>query len=277
MKQLILNADDYGMNEAISRGILAAAHLGLVRSTSAMTNCTDFDRAMDEIEASCPDIDVGMHLNLTWDRPLSDPRRIPTLVDVDGRFLSRRRLLVRALAGAIREKEVYDELKLQVGKLAARRHAITHIDGHHHVHVYPVVRDAVEILAREFDMPYVRAPREGLWSPWHWEPVRRLGMSMMSASRACYWRVRGFKTADYFGGFALGGDDEIRARWMRTLGSLPDGVGEIMVHPGRSSGDNDRYNAGREAELELFTDEGFAGQARGLGIRFTSFRDISFT
>jgi len=277
MKQLILNADDYGMNEATSRGILHVASKGAVRSTSAMSSSTDFERAMWDLDSSGVDLDVGIHLNLTWGRPLSDPARIPSLVDDDGRFHGRSKLLAKALAGTISGSEVYRELRLQCERISERLSAITHLDGHHHVHVYPIVREVAERLARQFRIPYVRAPLEGLWSPWHWESARRLGMSMLAASSPGYWRRRGFRTADYFGGFALGGGDGLERKWFRTLCVCPDGVGEIMVHPGRPSADNDSYNVGREAELRWFASEGFLKSAGDLGIEFTSFREISST
>ncbi len=274
LKKLIVNADDYGMNEGVSRGILAASAAGSVRSTTAMTNCPDFERAMDDVKSAGCDIDVGMHLNLTWGRPLSNPDKIPTLVDDAGVFLRRGALLRKSLLGEISEDEIYRELRLQCERLLGRLGSITHLDGHHHVHIFPVVRGAVSRLAKELSIPFVRAPLEGSWSPLRWQPLRRLGISLISSSGARYWRSRGFNTSDHFGGFALGAGEGFKDRWLRTMDLMPEGVCEIMVHPGYSSPENDSYDSGRQAELDWLADDGLLEAARRRGIVFTSFAEF---
>jgi len=274
MKSLILNADDYGMNEAVSRGILKAAAEGPVRAASAMANCPDFDRAMDDLAGSGASLDVGVHLTLTWGEPLSKPREIPTLVDDDGRFHERAVLLRRALLGSVSEAEAYREFRAQCARLSERLPRITHLDGHHHVHSYPTICRAAERVAREFEIPFVRAPREGLWSPWRWYAARRVGIAMLAASGRRYWRERGFKTADYFGGFALGGVGDFKRRWIESLDRIPEGVGEVMVHPGLASVENDSYDVGRRAELDWLSGSDLSESAEERGVGFTSFSEL---
>ena len=274
MKHLILNADDYGMNEAVSRGILEAAAGGALRSTTAMASCGDLDRAMDELAESGRALDVGIHLNLSWGSPLSRPEDIPSLVDGEGRFHSRAHLMSRAIAGSVSWEEACREFRLQCERLATRVDRITHLDGHHHVHSFPTICRAAERVAREFNIPYVRTPREGLWSPWYWSPARRMAIALFSASGKGYWRSRGFNTSDYFGGFALGGVDGFENRWLKTLASLPDGICEIMVHPGYSSSENDSYDVERSVELEWLKGEEFMNAARESNVTFSSFGEV---
>ncbi|MFA5812825.1 MAG: ChbG/HpnK family deacetylase, partial [bacterium] len=243
-------------------------------ATSVMTNAPEFEQAMQDLAASNLPLDVGFHANLTWGRPLSNPKEIPSLVDADGRFHQRIELLKRAISGRVSGEEVYRELRAQLMRLASRTQKISHVDGHHHCHAFPVVARTVEKLAREFKISFVRAPREGFWSPWHWAGVRRLVVASLPASRPSYWRARGFVCPDHFGGFALGAGPAIRERWMESARRLPRGLTEIMVHPGYYSG-ADRYDAGREQEIAILSDLALADAFRCAGVEITTFANLS--
>ncbi|MFH1830358.1 MAG: ChbG/HpnK family deacetylase [Pseudomonadota bacterium] len=273
-KFLIINADDFGMSMPVSKGILKAAGSDVVRSTSVMTNCESFSASIDELASSGINLDVGFHATLTWGRPISDPHKVPSLVNKEGKFHSKASFLTRSFLGMISKKEVYEELRVQCKRLKERVPTISHIDGHHHVHTYPLVRSAVERIAREFKIPFVRAPREGMWSPLSWSGAKRLAIAMLPSSSPLYWRMRGFRTADHFGGFGLGESEKFKDRWMKVFERIPEGVSEIMVHPGYSSSENDSYK-GREKEIEWLVDEKLVNAARKSGISFTSFDVLS--
>lgn len=274
MKSLILSADDFGMNEAVSRGIALAAGRGALRSTAAMANCSFFEDALSDLERNGIRLDVGIHLNLTWGLPLTRPSLVPSLVERGGAFFSRGNVLKRCLLHRLSEDEVYEEFRAQCARLALIRGRISHLDGHHHVHIYPIVRRAAKRVAREFGIRYVRAPREGLWSPWAWSAMRRLGMTLLRSSGKAYWRKCGFQTPDYFGGFALGGGPHFRDRWIATLGRLREGVTEIMVHPGFASEDNDDYDVERKEELDWIMSGELEAIAEKHAVEFTSFAEL---
>lgn len=274
-KRLIVNADDFGMTIDVSRGIIASARAGLVRATSAMANMPDFESSVSALESSGVRLDVGLHANLTWGRPVSDPAEIPSLVDSNGNFLPRGRLLAKSLVNALSPEEAYREVWAQCAKLASRRERISHIDGHHHVHVFPGVASAVERVAREFAIPYVRSPREGTWSSWSRAAARRFAIFMLAASSPGYWITRGFKTSDHFGGFSLGASPDLKRRWIETVRRLPEGVTEIMVHPGYCGGGLDSYGPKREEEMPVLADpilKDFIGES---GVKMTRFSEIA--
>lgn len=273
-KKLVINADDYAMTLPISRGILKACSAGAVLSTSAMANSPDFDAAMDEIVSMHAHPDIGFHATLTWGRPVLDPKEVPTLVDKDGKFLPKAQLFKRALLRKISADEVYRELYAQCEKLAKRWPELSHMDGHHHVHTFPVVRKAAERVAREFGIRFVRSPHESRWSTWYRAFIKRLTVKSLSASHPAYWRGRGFLSTDHFGGFSLRAGDNLKQRWIETLSKLPFGTSEIMVHPGFESENGDSYNAEREAEVEVLKDAGLIDVATKAGVKFISFRDL---
>ncbi len=272
--QLLINADDFGMTLATSRGILAAVAGGAVRSTSVMTNTTEFDASMDLLAHASIKPSLGFHATLTWGRPLSNPGKVRSLTDRDGAFLSRGKLLMRALRGAITESEVVFELRAQFERLLSRTPEITHVDGHHHVHAFPVISGAVATVAREFGIRLVRAPFEGSWTPGLSGMLRRRLVATLPASRPAYWIARGFVCPDHFGGFALGAGKGLRQRWDRVVDRLPNGITEIMVHPGYASEQGDVYNREREEELALLADPEFAQAITTRGVELISFRDL---
>lgn len=276
-KNLIINADDFGMTLAISRGILKTVESGVVCGTSAVSNSPDFKSSMDELAAAKAKPDIGFHATLTWGSPLSDPQIISSLVDKEGRFLSREKLLLKSLLGKISEEEAYIELRAQCEQLSKRCPEISHMDGHHHVHVFPIVRKAAERVAREFGIKFVRAPYEGIWSPHYSSLARRLPIAVLAASKPGYWQKRGFETTGHFGGFALGACKDLTSRWQKTVESLPYGATEIMVHPGYFSDNKDGYNAEREDEVKVLCDELLKKKISETGVNLISFKEMSYT
>src|SRR3954469_25330070 len=83
--RLVVNADDFGMTPAISRGIVQAHRAGIVTSTSLLGNCDDLP-AMRALLADAPDLGVGVHLTLIGGRPILDAQALPSLTDGAGAF-----------------------------------------------------------------------------------------------------------------------------------------------------------------------------------------------
>lgn len=262
------------MTISVSRGIIRASSSGLIKSVSVMTNTAYFKDSVMLLKESGSTLDVGWHANLTWGLPLASPSEIPTLVRRDGRFYSKEALFLRAILGRVSEGDVYRELRAQCWELVSCCPSITHLDGHHHVHIFPVIRDAVERVAKEFGIRVVRAPhartvvsmQKGFWG--------RIITASFTASSPSYWREKGFLSPGNFDGFFLGGGRQLKERWMDVLLHLPDGTTEIMVHPGYLSDGLDGYTAGREKEVTLFEDAEFLKTAQESGIQFISHTDF---
>src|SRR5690606_16085547 len=100
-RTLIVNADDLGLHADIDRGIERAHLEGIVTSASLAAVGASFDHAV-EICRRCPDLDVGVHLTLVGERPLSDASTLGDLVTTGGRFVEAHPALVaRALTGRL--------------------------------------------------------------------------------------------------------------------------------------------------------------------------------
>jgi predicted glycoside hydrolase/deacetylase ChbG (UPF0249 family) len=243
---LIVNADDFGLTEGVSRGVLEAHARGIVTSTTLLVNRPISGERLAELRAS--GLGVGLHVNLTLGAPVSDPRRIPSLVDPEGRF-------VRDPA-AVAARAVPDEARIEIGnqvdtfrKLVGR--FPTHLDSHHHVARAAPLFDLMIFFGRALRVP--------------------LRAQDVAARQAI--RREGLRAPDHFVGDAGAEPYWTPERVLEHLGTLPGGVTEWMTHPGYFDDDlsYSRYGRQRETEIAGLTDPRARPTIEREGIRLAHF------
>lgn len=158
--RFILCADDFAMTPGISEGILALAEAGRLSATSAMVNMRHWPEVAGRAVALRDRFALGLHLNLTFGAPLGKmPRLAPT-----GELPPPDRVVSRAVSRAIDGHEIADEVERQLDAFeAAAGVPPDFIDGHHHVHALPGIREALlDVLKRRFPQggPLVRDPAD---------------------------------------------------------------------------------------------------------------------
>lgn len=160
MKQLIVTADDVGLHPGMTRGALHAHDHGIVTAVSVSPNGRDFEPAV-ELLRDRPRLEVGAHLTLVGERPLSPPEAIPSLVGADGRLHSGYPAFsARYVLGRLRAADLETELSAQVERLLATGLRVVHLNSHQHLHALPRVLDVVLRLAQQHGIPAVRIPNE---------------------------------------------------------------------------------------------------------------------
>lgn len=150
IKKLIVNADDFGMTEGNSIGIIHAHTDGILTSTTTMMNMPFAKFALD-LAKDYPKFGVGIHLVLTVGRPLVDGAKSYT--DENGNF-KRPNMYPNDHPENIDLDELYKEWKAQLEyfiEVAGKKP--THIDSHHHVHLLPELQEVSIRLAKEYDLP----------------------------------------------------------------------------------------------------------------------------
>ena len=117
--------------------------------------------------AETTSIGVGVHLAAVGeDPPILSGREIPTLIDGRGRLAnSWRSFLPRAVAGRIDPADLRREFSAQIQRVLDFGITVDHLDTHQHLHLWPMVRDVVLGLAREYAIPAVRVPRSATAIP----------------------------------------------------------------------------------------------------------------
>ena len=73
--RLVVNADGFAGDNAITRGTLRAHREGIVTSTSVIGNCADPSAVRAEL-AAVPALGVGVHLTLTGGVPVAQPSAV---------------------------------------------------------------------------------------------------------------------------------------------------------------------------------------------------------
>src|SRR5690606_33572836 len=153
---LIVNADDYGYFPCVSRGILAPARQRAVTATGVMANAPSLDQQLDWLK-SCPDLDTGVHLNLTWGTPLSRVMR-DRLRRSGGRFMSKERMCSAILRHVVTIAEVGAEWQSQIEKCLAAGLRPSFLNSHEHIHMLPPLFSLIHDLAAKYGIAHVRYP-----------------------------------------------------------------------------------------------------------------------
>ena len=160
MRALVVTADDVGLHPGMTLGAVKAHDEGIVTACSLVANGRAFEEAV-EILRDRPKLDVGVHLTLVGERPLSPPERVPSLVDRSGAFLRDHRIFTqRYLLGGISPAEVEAELQRQIERLLATGLPVVHANSHQHLHVLPRIFEVVLRLMEEHHIPFVRIPND---------------------------------------------------------------------------------------------------------------------
>jgi len=242
-RRLIVNADDFGLTRGVSAGILTAHRHGIVTSTTVLVTA-DVDRGA-LAAARDAGLGMGLHVNLTLGRPLTNAR---SLVDASGRFVrDARRAAQRAAV-----KDVEREVGAQIDKfLTLVRRGPTHLDTHHHLGLHEPVTGVVLAAAKRLGVP-VRSQNGG------------------ARARA---RAAGLRTPDHFFGESGPGAYWTLATTLARLRDLPPGASEFMAHPGvfDEALAFSRYARQRETELVGVGTAAARSAAMALGITLCDF------
>ncbi len=84
MKKIIARADDLGYCEAINLGIYKSIHEGFIKSVGLMSNMKDAEHGYSLIKNE--NICLGLHVNISAGKPISDPKKITSLINKNGEF-----------------------------------------------------------------------------------------------------------------------------------------------------------------------------------------------
>jgi predicted glycoside hydrolase/deacetylase ChbG (UPF0249 family) len=265
-----LCADDYGFAPGVDEGILALASAGRLSALSCMTLLPRWKAAAGHLAPLFGRVDIGLHFTLTDLAPLGPmPRLAPA-----GDLPPLRRLLAQAYAGGIDAGEIAAEFARQYDAFeAALGRPPDFVDGHHHVHQLPGIRDAVAAAlagrpapfwVRNTATPAGLALRRGVDVP------RALGLSVLGGMARRRWRQAGVSTnLDFAGVRSFAERAPYRDLLRRYLAGARPGL-LVMCHPGRVDAElagRDSVTAPREAELAYLGGDAFPEDLVAAGCR----------
>ena len=151
--KVIVNADDFGENESINRGILESFKLGLISTTSLLSNRPGFNEACELVHQNHLTDRIGIHLNITQGQPLTEEIKKYPKFYIDSK-------MYRSFKGHLFNSEesnaLYREFQAQIDKCRGAGINPTHIDSHHGFHNYWGIGKVVIELALKNKIPSVR-------------------------------------------------------------------------------------------------------------------------
>jgi predicted glycoside hydrolase/deacetylase ChbG (UPF0249 family) len=276
-RRLFVIADDLGIGPATSAGILDLAEAGVVTGTVLLSNAPHAEEAVRLWRRRGMPVQLGWHPNLTLDRPILPPARVPSLVRPDGRFHELGAFLIRLFSGRVQVSEVEAELAAQYGRfidLVGSPPLL--VNGHHHVHVFPLVGALLRrLLDQQRPRPYLRRVREspGLWLAVPGARLKRAFLATLGTLAARRQERAGLPGADCLAGISSPRGAAAPDLFLRWLSRVPGRDVELMVHPGyfddslfgRDGEPGDGVVERRADELQLLRHPAFGDACRAAG------------
>lgn len=230
-RRVVLNADDFGYDPAVSRGIAKAMRAGVVSSTTLMVNTPHSEHAAT-LSAG---LAIGLHLNLARWNAVSDPHHV----------------FDEAQAGGLERAFVEGEIDAQLNRLEALvGRPATHVDVHKHLHRHANVFTALVAVAHRRALA-VRSIDESMRTALRSAGVRTNDVFLGDAGAEAYWTNARF------------------AEVVASLPT--DGLIELMCHPGEAPTHvTSGYSQQRLVELETFCSADASRVLAQAGLRFES-------
>jgi chitin disaccharide deacetylase len=275
-RRLIVNGDDFGSSREVNEAIILAHRRGILTSASLMVSGTAFEHAV-ALARDSPGLAVGLHLTLVDGRPVMRPLEIPHLTGKDGAFPSdpaRAGLHYFLHPGA--RRELFNEIEAQFEKFARSGLRFSHVDAHCHLHLHPVVLDAIVDVGRTYGIRRVRVPADDLASAL---PFVRSAPSagghdllfrLLTGRMKRKLRRQGFLFPGRVYGNLLTGRMS-REYVLSLLDGVPRGFSELYFHPCLSDSARD---AQRSRELSILMDPGVREKIDRLGIVLSTYFDL---
>lgn len=227
MKRIIINADDFGINETVTSEIERMIEKRFVTSTTVMAN----GKSLEEVKRFAeqhPEVSFGVHLCLSEFESITKGEGLyrAGLTDENGVFIKKAIFSMKNLDDVEVQKVIKDELNAQIEIVKALGISLSHADSHHHVHtIYPLRNIFVDVLKEQgigkirLGVKYPLHSRIHVKSWLHREWLNRL-------------YKKNFITTDSFSSYS--------AYLNRRFYSIRDNAVELMCHPGHPA---ERYQS----------------------------------
>jgi len=268
MKDIIICADDFGYNEAISDSLIHLAHHKRISAISCMTNMPAWHSHACHLKEMGGQVSLGLHLNLT-----EGPATYP---DAKIIFNQLPRLLSQSFMRRLDAKLIQAEINSQITQFIEQvGRKPDFIDGHQHIHHFPVIRDQLLTVYQQY-YPHQEAAIRISSNPFQnhlkkWPQLKEWVIAFTGSYplKKQLERLKIPYNASFSGIYNL----------MKPSSSYPDLFesfinqtkhhGLIMCHPGKGVDKNthqDPISQSRENEYEFFMSQAFLDITRDVNI-----------
>jgi predicted glycoside hydrolase/deacetylase ChbG (UPF0249 family) len=245
VKQILVCADDFSQNNSISEGILILAKQQRINAISCLVNLPIWSDHCKELPALARTCQLGLHLNLTFGPALSTNWQRRYGPDFRTVFT----LLKQSYLGYLNQHCVEAEIHAQLDAFARKP---DFIDGHQHVHQFPIIRQALLAVYRQRNLSafcrntssYFPQPKQQLIAVLGGHRFKRLLKEKGILANSCFAGAYPFAKAKNY-----------RQYFKQFLNQMQPG-GLVVCHPGLSSEDfTDPLHCSREHEFNYLMSE----------------------
>jgi hopanoid biosynthesis associated protein HpnK len=277
---MMINGDDFGFSSGVNHAIIEAHDRGVLTSASLMVSGTAFEEAVALAKAR-PTLAVGLHLVLTHGQAVLPPEQIPHLVNAQGFFADYSWLGWYYQFNSAARRELQLEIRAQLEKFCQTGLPLSHVDGHLHLHLHPVVLRHLVKLKDEFNIQFMRLIFEEVNVALAIDPSDRFAKVLWSAifgGLSYYGRhlmtANGIQSVDRVYGFLQSGrvtEDYL----LQLIPKIQANRVEIYSHPAKSilgEPSNSPWGLGL-AELEALLSDRVREQLIQNGFTLTNYRE----
>lgn len=281
-RRLIVNADDFGMSEAVNEAIIRAHREGVLTSASLMVTGEAAAQAV-RLAKENPQLAVGLHLVAVMGRSVLPQAEIPTLVDEAQNFSNNPTAAgLKYFFSPQARREIRREIAAQFAKFHESGLRLSHVDGHLHLHVHPVIFNEALKQAIKYGARRMRVPQE--------ERDLALGFDRSHRAQKTFFTIQ-------FGGLARYMKSKLKAQDFtmpeRVYGNLQSGrmnesyflylldhlnaaTNEIYFHPATYPPDRalDAHEQQCQIEFETLLSEPVKQRLAQLNVRLTNYIDM---
>lgn len=256
-------ADDFGLNSAISQGILDLARKKRITSVSVMTNMSGWDKQINQL-IELDNIDVGLHINLTEGSEENSLGKI----------------LLKSGLSVIDKQKIKKSIQNQVDCfIDGLKKLPNYFDGHHHVHQMPGIREIILDIIAQYNLNlnakfWVRSTYPQVDSRY----------SLLKSSIIFLYGSRRFSrllflnhvfTNSTFAGMSNFSNPYYFREMMKSWLSKSKNGGLIMCHPSSNIiSDNTSINAQRYVEYDYLSSQEFIEDCEDSNVELVTGRDF---
>lgn len=252
-KYMILNSDDFGISAGVNKGIIEAHQNGILSSTCTMVNMPSAQDGIQKAQASSPKLGIGLHLTLSYGKPVSNPHAVPSLLYEDDQFPQTFEHLMEKLP-TYSDTDLECEIQAQFDRFVEIAGCLpTHIDSHHRAaYLHPASFETMCSLCTEHNIPM----RRPLWlddtSLYDSAPTNTDG-TLVEELRAIYEKYGSPRCPDALKDTFQWEQGSRLELFQSVISSVEVGYTEVICHVGYAQGLQEAYNLPREDELKAVT------------------------
>lgn len=153
--RFFINADDFCLSIDTNDAIIELANKNKIDSTTVIVNNQNIP--LKESIEKLNGLKIGLHLNLSEGKPISNYRLVSSLVNKNGEFYTHKIMWIRFILGKVKKNEIQLEISNQYTLLSQLK-TISHVDSHKQIHSYPFLGDFILKCLLDIGVSRIRNP-----------------------------------------------------------------------------------------------------------------------